>query len=154
MEIYQADAATRTRPYPGAGETLAALQQRGFRLALVTNKPLVAARQILEQLGLAEFLPVVIGGDSLPHRKPHPAPLLEAARQLGVDPTRSLMVGDNIHDVEAAKAAGIRCIAVTYGYHHRPPAEFGADHLIDRLDELPALLGGPLTSAAENGSAA
>ena len=79
---------------------------------------------------------VVVGGDSAQQRKPHPAPLLEAARRLGVDVSQSLMVGDNIHDVEAAHAAGMRCVAVGYGYHHRPPSEFNADHLIDRFADL------------------
>jgi phosphoglycolate phosphatase len=94
---------------------------------------------------------VVVGGDSLPQRKPDPAQLLEAAQQLDVNVDQTLMVGDNIHDVEAAHAAGMRCIAVSYGYHHRPPSEFNADRLIDRFDELPSLVINPTSNRSETG---
>jgi phosphoglycolate phosphatase len=136
LEIYQANPATLTRCYPGVVETLRVLRDKNFRLAVVTNKPVLATKKILEALSLAEFFTVVVGGDSVAKRKPDPAPVLEAARQLGVDVAGAIMVGDNIHDVEAAHAAGMRCVAVSYGYHHRPPSEFNADHLIDRFDEL------------------
>jgi phosphoglycolate phosphatase len=149
LEIYQANPANLTRPYPGVVETLSGLQRQQFRLAVVTNKPVSATRKILEALSMAEFFPVVVGGDSLSQRKPHPAPLLEAARQLGVDACQTLMVGDNIHDVEAAHAAGMRCIAVSYGYHHRPPSEFNADHLVDRFDELLSLVIRPMPNRSE-----
>lgn len=136
LEIYQANPAALTRCYPGVIQTLEALRREGLRLAVVTNKPVVATKKVLDALSLSEFFAVVVGGDSVQKRKPDPAPVLEAARQLGVDVTRTLMVGDNIHDVEAAHSAGMRCVAVTYGYHHRPPSEFNADYLINRFDEL------------------
>jgi phosphoglycolate phosphatase len=151
LAIYQANPATLTRCYPGVLETLDALQRKGFRLAVVTNKPVFATKKILEALSLAQFFPVVVGGDSLPQRKPDPAQLLEAAQQLGVNVDQTLMVGDNIHDVEAAHAAGMRCIAVSYGYHHRPPSEFNADRLIDRFDELPSLVINPTSNRSESG---
>ena len=151
LEIYQANPATRTRCYPGVAETLKVLQHRAFRLAVVTNKPVLATNKILEALSLSEFFPVVIGGDSLRKRKPDPAQLFEAAQQLGVNVDQTLMVGDNIHDVEAAHAAGMRCVAVSYGYHHRPPSEFNADRLIDRFDELPSLVINPTSNRAETG---
>jgi len=144
LEIYQANSATLTRCYPGVAETLEALRRRGFRMAVVTNKPVLATTKILQALGLAKFFPVVVGGDSVQQRKPHPAPLLEAVRQLEVDVGQALMVGDNIHDVEAAHAAGMRCVAATYGYHHRPPSQFNADHLIDRFGELLRLVIKPI----------
>jgi phosphoglycolate phosphatase len=140
LKIYESNAAVHTRSYPDVVETLEALRQREFRLAVVTNKPVIATEKILRALSLADYFSVVIGGDSLPQRKPDPAQMLDASRQLGVDAGQVLVVGDNIHDVEAAHAAGIRCIAVTYGYHHRPPAEFNADHLIDRFGELLSLV--------------
>jgi phosphoglycolate phosphatase len=151
LEIYQANPATLTHCYPGVVDTLEALRRKDFRLAVVTNKPVFATNQILAALSLAEFFPVVIGGDSLQKRKPDPAPLLEAARQLEVDVSQLLMVGDNIHDVEAAHAAAMRCVAVSYGYHHRPPSEFGADHLIDRFDELLSLVIKPIPNRGETG---
>jgi phosphoglycolate phosphatase len=144
LEIYQANPATLTRCFPGVAETLEALRRKGFRMAVVTNKPVFATNKILQALGLAEIFPVVVGGDSVQQRKPHPAPLLEAVRQLKVDVGQALMVGDNIHDVEAAHAAGMRCVAVTYGYHHRPPSEFNADRLIDRFGELLPLVIKPI----------
>jgi phosphoglycolate phosphatase len=152
LEIYQANPATLTRCYPGVAETLKLLQRRGFRLAVVTNKPVFATDKILEALSLSAFFQVVIGGDSLPRRKPDPAQLLEAARQLGVNVEQTLMVGDNIHDVEAAHAAGMRCIAVSYGYHHRPPSEFNADRLIDRFGELLPLVIKPIPNRNKTSS--
>jgi phosphoglycolate phosphatase len=151
LDIYQANPATLTRCYPGVAETLKVLQDRDFRLAVVTNKPVFATHKILEALSLSTFFPVVIGGDSLHKRKPDPAQLLEAAQQLGVNADQTLMVGDNIHDVEAAHAAGMRCVAVSYGYHHRPPSEFNADHLIDRFDELPSLVINSTSNRGETG---
>ncbi len=88
LEIYQANPATLTRCYPGVIETLRVLRDKNFRLAVVTNKPVAATKKILEALSLAEFFTVVVGGDSVAERKPHPAPVLEAARQLGVDVAR------------------------------------------------------------------
>lgn len=136
LEIYQANPATLTRCYPGVVETLETLRLGKCRMAVVTNKPVNATKAILKALFLEEFFAVVVGGDSLKERKPHPGPLLEAARQLGLNADQLLMVGDNIHDIEAARAAGMGCIGVSYGYHHRPPYEFDADLLIDRFDDL------------------
>lgn len=141
LAIYEANAAEATRPYPGVAETLAALKARGLPLAVVTNKPAAATAAVLEALGLAPFFQAVVGGDTLLERKPHPAPLLHALAALGVSPGEALMVGDNHHDVKAARAAGAAAIAVTYGYSHVPHAELGADHLIDSLTELLPLLG-------------
>jgi phosphoglycolate phosphatase len=151
LEIYQANPATLTRCYPGVIETLESLRLANFRMAVVTNKPVAATKAILRELSLARFFPVIVGGDSVPKRKPDPAPLLEAARQLQLDVDKLLMVGDNIHDVEAAHAAGMRCIAVSYGYHHRPPSEFNADRLIDRFDELLSLVINPIPNRGETG---
>lgn len=151
LETYQANSANLTRCYPAVPETLDLLHSKGFRLAVVTNKPVLATHKILEALSLAEFFPVVVGGDSVQQRKPHPAPLLEAARRLGVEVSQSLLVGDNIHDVEAARAAGMRCIAVSYGYHHRPPSEFNADHLIDHFGDLLPLVINPASQCRTTG---
>ncbi|WP_063778851.1 phosphoglycolate phosphatase [Bradyrhizobium sp. LTSP857] len=140
LEIYQPNPARFTRPYPGVVETLTELKRRGVQLALVTNKPVIATKKILGALSMSGFFPVVVGGDSVPFRKPHPAPILEAVKRLGVQVDRCMMVGDNFHDVEAAHAAGMRCTAVTYGYHHRSPTEFGAEHLVDRFDQLLGLV--------------
>lgn len=140
LRLYEANPAQRTRCYPTVRETLTELRRRHCRLAVVTNKPAVVTHKVLRDVGLSDLVEVVIGGDTLPQRKPHPAPLREAARQLALDIADLVMVGDNIHDIEAAHAAGILSIAVTYGYHHRPPSTFGADCLVDRLDQLLSLI--------------
>ncbi|APF39294.1 phosphoglycolate phosphatase (plasmid) [Chelatococcus daeguensis] len=140
LAIYETGAAGHTAAYPGVPEVLHELKRRGLRLAVVTNKPYAATMDILEALGLAGFFGAVIGGDSLPERKPHPAPLQAALARLEVSPEAAIMVGDNYHDVEAARAAGVRAFAVTYGYSHRPHAELGADRLLDTMSELPLLL--------------
>jgi phosphoglycolate phosphatase len=151
LGLYEGNAARRTRPYPGVVETLARLEAAGLRLGCVTNKPSAATREILAALGLARFFGAVVGGDTLARRKPHPDPLLHAAEALGVAPSETAMVGDNYHDVAAARAAGMAALAVTYGYSHVPHAELGADRLLDRFDEVPealaALAGGVLTKA-------
>ena len=136
LQIYEANAACHTEAYPGVVETLAGLRGLGLPLAVVTNKPYAATIDILEALGLRIYFDAVVGGDSLPERKPHPAPILAALKQLGVVPEAALMVGDNYHDVQAARAAGVRAFAVTYGYSHKPHAELGADRLIDAMPEL------------------
>lgn len=136
LEVYEGKAARFTRPYPGSEQMLLALSERGLPLAVVTNKPYAASCEILEALDLMSFFAAVVGGDSRPERKPHPAPLLWAAERLRVSPAKAVMVGDNHHDVSAARAAGMAAVAVTWGYSHVPHEELGADRLISTFDEL------------------
>jgi phosphoglycolate phosphatase len=136
LEIYEANASRHTEAYPGVEQTLAGLRGLGLPLAVVTNKPYAATIGILEALGLRAYFEAVVGGDTLPERKPHPAPIRAALERLGTAPDAALMVGDNYHDVQAARAAGVRAFAVTYGYSHKPHAELGADRLIDDMSEL------------------
>jgi phosphoglycolate phosphatase len=117
-------------------DTLESLKRLDLRLAIVTNKPHAATMDILRSLGLDPFFDAVVGGDTLAERKPHPAPILLALKQLAVAPDAALMVGDNYHDVQAARAARMRAFAVTYGYSHKPHAELGADHLLGTMPEL------------------
>jgi phosphoglycolate phosphatase len=104
------------RAYPGVPEFLARLRSEGHPRAVVTNKPERFARRIVTHLGLAELLPVVVGGDTLPHRKPDPAPLRAALRACGEELDRGTMVGDGEHDLRAGKALGLCTIACLYGY--------------------------------------
>ncbi len=136
LKIYEANASRHTEAYPGVAETLTGLRSRGLSLAVVTNKPYAATIDILETLGLRGYFDAVIGGDTLPERKPHPAPIIAALKQLDVAPEAALMIGDNYHDVQAAQAAGVRAFAVTYGYSHKPHAELGAERLMDNMSEL------------------
>jgi phosphoglycolate phosphatase len=139
LDIYEAHATGYTQAYPGARETLEGLKRAGLRMAVVTNKPHEPTLAILTALSLDGFFDAVVGGDTLPERKPHPAPILRALALLGTEPSEALMVGDNYHDVQAARAAGVKAFAVTYGYSHKPHGELGADRLIDALPELLAL---------------
>ncbi|RTL47866.1 MAG: phosphoglycolate phosphatase [Bradyrhizobiaceae bacterium] len=137
---YQEHAADHTACFPNVFATLQYLYERGIRLGVVTNKPVSATRIILRSLELSDFIDVVVGGDSLPVRKPDPAPVIEAVRLLGISPEHILMVGDSAHDVDAAFGAGIKSVAVTYGYHRSPPSSFNADHLIDSFEDLLAIV--------------
>ncbi|MBV9924766.1 MAG: phosphoglycolate phosphatase [Acidobacteria bacterium] len=125
----------RTRPYPGVVETLAHFGR--LPLAVVTNKPFEFTLGLLEGLGLNQHFVAVLGGDSLPERKPHPAPLWEAARLCGVPPEKCLMVGDSRVDVLAGRAAGMKTCGFAGGFRGRAELEeAGADFVVERFEEL------------------
>ena len=127
--------------FPGVVTGLQALRARGLRLACLTNKPGNFARPLLASNGLDVYFEHAFGGDAFEHKKPHPLPLLKACEALGSAPSRTLMVGDSSNDAAAARAAGCPVVLLSYGYNHGEPiAAAGADAVIDRLDELPALL--------------
>lgn len=110
--------------YPGVRDCLDWLQARGVAMALVTNKPTQFIAPLLAQTGLAAYFRWVLGGDSLPVQKPDPAALHWVLQQASVLPQQALFVGDSRNDVQAARAAGVPCVAVSYGYNHgRPIAE-------------------------------
>lgn len=139
MDAYDKLLLRRDSLYPNVAGTLAGLQEQGWKLGVATNKIERFTRPLLER-----FLPEVdfgciICGDSLAKTKPDPAPLVHAARQLGVPPDRAVMVGDSIADVSATKAAGFALmVVVSYGYHQRTGLEaLEADVVIDSMDELP-----------------
>lgn len=114
MAHYLRAASDRTRLFDGAGAAVRALAERGYRLAVCTNKPLRPTHQILQAFGLSPYFQVVIGGDSLPLRKPDPAPLRQAIADLGGLP--ALYVGDSEVDAETALAAGVPLLLFTEGY--------------------------------------
>lgn len=129
------------QPFVGASELLRTLHDAGLRTAVVTNKQHRFAAALLERLGLSGWIDVVVGGDTCARRKPDPQPLLFACESLHVPPFESLMVGDSVNDVQAARAAGIPVICVSYGYNEgRDPRTLDCDVLVDSLAELPALL--------------
>lgn len=126
-----------SRVYDGATETLHWLRARGCGLACVTNKPLEHTEILLQALGLRELFDLVLGGDSLPARKPDPLPLRECLRHFDVAADEALMVGDSDNDVTAARAAGIDCVCVTYGYSRgRDVRALGTARVIESLREL------------------
>lgn len=102
---------------------------------IVTNKPAALTVPLLERLGIHDRVGVVVCGDTLPERKPHPAPLLHAARELGVDPARCTYLGDALRDIEAGRAAGMRTVSTSYGYVR--PGEDVAAWLADANVEHP-----------------
>ncbi len=113
---YAEHIADATRPYPEVEAGLGLLKSLGIPLAVVTNKSEVLAVKLLRELGLADYFSLILGGDSLPEKKPSPAPLLHVAQVLGVDHANMIMVGDSRNDILAAKAAGCTAVGVTYGY--------------------------------------
>jgi phosphoglycolate phosphatase len=129
------------RPYPGAMVALQRVHVAGLRTAVITNKQRRFAVALLERLGLSRWLDLIVGGDSCERRKPDPQPLLFACESLRLPAPQALMVGDSINDVQAARAAGIAIICVTYGYNEgQDPRSLPCDAWIDSLAELPALL--------------
>lgn len=138
MRHYMAAPADLGRPFPGVIAALDALVAAGHRLGVCTNKPVEPARAILRDLGLADRLPVVIGGDSLPVRKPDPAPLLAAAKALGGSP--ALYVGDSEVDAEAAQRAGLPLLLFSGGYRKTPVADLPNTGVFDAFAELPGLV--------------
>ena len=137
LRHYEADSTTLTQLYPGVTEALSALLDHGHQLALCTNKPEGPARHILDAFGLAGLFPVVIGGDSLPLRKPDPAPLLAAADGLA-GPV--LFVGDSEVDAETALAAQVPFLLFTEGYRKAPVHALPHAARFDRFSDLPALI--------------
>ncbi len=143
IEDYEANSAVLTRPFPGAKRALETLKKAGTRMALCTNKPHGAALEILGEFGLDGYFEEIVGGDSLGGiKKPDPRFLLETLKRLGVDPANAVMVGDNQNDVDASRGAGLRVVVLGHGYTRTPPAELGADALIEHFDQLAEALDG------------
>ncbi len=123
MSHYQRAVCQFSRFYDGVPEFLRACRDAGIPLACVTNKPYAPARALLEALDCLDDFQLLIGGDSLPHKKPHPEPLLHCLRRFDLRPGEALLLGDSRNDVEAARAAGVPCVVVPYGYNHGEPIE-------------------------------
>lgn len=121
LDHYGVCCTERSRLYPGVVEALAQWRSRGIAMACVTNKPGRFTMPLLEHFGLREFIAVAVSGDSLPVRKPDPAPLLYACEQLGAAPAGAVLVGDSRNDVLAARAADIAVACVSYGYNYGSP---------------------------------
>ena len=142
VEIYMTAPAALTQAYDGVVDTLTILAGRGLGLGICTNKPLAATQAILRQLGIDGLFRGVSGGDSAAVRKPDPGHVRDALQRMGAEPDTTLMVGDNEHDVHAGQAAGLRTVAVTYGYARHPYPELGADWLIPRFPDLLGIIDG------------
>ncbi len=134
---YEAHIADHSVLWPGLADQLDQLREEGVKLAVCTNKIERLTLRALDELGLAPYFPVVIAGDTLPVKKPDAEPLLEAVRRLDGTLTRAIMIGDSETDVDAAAAAGIPSICVSFGYPGRPLADIAATKFIDHYDQLP-----------------
>ena len=137
---YAAELCVRSRPYDGVIDGLTRLRQR-FPLACVTNKALAYTEPLLEGLSLRQYFDLVLGGDSLPQKKPHPQPFLHCAQKLGVIPPQLLVVGDSRNDCRAARAAGCPVVCVPYGYSGAGGVQdLDCDAIVTDLCQLATLL--------------
>jgi phosphoglycolate phosphatase len=135
---YEARMLAQTRVFAAAGELLDALDARQLPWGIVTNKALRFAEPMTRALGLLPRAQALVGGDSTAHTKPHPEPLLEAARRLRLPPQHCVYVGDDARDVAAGRAAGMATLAATWGYLgvERSVEQWGADDLLDCATDL------------------
>jgi phosphoglycolate phosphatase len=137
FQHYEIANGKHSKVYPGVMECLNRLQQMNCPMAIVTNKPEQFVAPLLKQLKLDGYFQLIVGGDTLANKKPDPEPLLYAMAKLNGRPATTVMVGDSAADVQAAKAAGITCVAVTYGYNFGNSVQaLGANAVVDSLSEL------------------
>jgi phosphoglycolate phosphatase len=139
---YEADLCIETTLFPGIAQLLDALDSRGILWGIVTNKVGRLTMPLVEQLGLTARARCVVSGDTTPHSKPHPAPLLHAAQALALPPGHIVYVGDDLRDIQAGFAAGMATVAAAYGYcgADLPPAMWHAQHIVDSPQQLQRLL--------------
>jgi len=137
VDVYAQELCVNTRVYEGVLPFLDYCQTHNITMACVTNKPEHLAKGILDILQLSPYFKIVIGGDSLSERKPHPLPLLHCVELEGTSTAETLMIGDSSNDVEAARRAGIDCIVVSYGYNHGESIyDCQPQQVVDHLAEL------------------
>ncbi len=153
LEFYGNNIDRFTKVYPGVEVALEQLAQDGYGLGVCTNKPEGLAETLLQRLGLRPFFGALVGADTLPVRKPDPAPLFEAVGRLGGRPGQSLLVGDTMTDRDCARAANIPCVLVTFGPNGRSVAKLSPDALLNGFDELPDLVPAVLAQAAQTPAA-
>ena len=135
--FYREKLADHTRCYDGVLDALQHFYAQQLPLAVVTNKPESFARDLLTQLSMQHFFVTIIGGDTMPERKPAAAPLLEAAKRLNVNAAQCWMIGDSRTDINAARNAGMLVVAVPYGYNHgEDVTTLGPDAVVQSLMEL------------------
>ena len=137
IDCYRENACKHSQLYSGVREGLDYLTSNNFKLGCVTNKLSQFTNTILETLDIHNVFGIVISGDTLPKKKPDPLPLLHAAKHFGVRPSQSLMVGDSVNDVRAARAAGFQVLCVSYGYNLGQDIRLARpDYVVDSLADL------------------
>jgi phosphoglycolate phosphatase len=141
LACYRDNLFVRSRLYPGARATLDELRGRGVRLCCITNKRQALSEELLVLAGVRDRFELVLGGDSLPEKKPSPLPLRFAAESLGVAPWAATLVGDSHQDLRAARAAGYAFVLASYGYGKIDETELAEAPRIRGFAELPGALG-------------
>lgn len=136
LEYYAANIAVHTRPFEGVLPTLERFRSDGWKLAVCTNKSERLTLPLLEELEMTQYFDAVVGGDTFAVAKPHAEPILGAINRAGGSAAGSIMVGDSVTDINAARAAGIPVVAVDFGYTPVPVTELGPDKVISHFDEL------------------
>lgn len=136
LELYGADLSRLTRFYPGALATVEALRASGYAVGICTNKPEALAEALLQALGARGLFDALVGADTLPVKKPDPAPLLAAIERAGGTREAALLVGDTDTDRKTARAAGVACVLVRFGPEGEDVAALNAEALITDFDEL------------------
>lgn len=150
LDLYAENTSKRSVLFPGVKEGLAYLKKAGYKLGCVTNKAAQFTLPLLKDLGVFNEFEIVVSGDTLPQKKPDPAPLLHVAKHFGVTPEKSTMIGDSVSDVKAARAAHFQIICMSYGYNHGVDIrDSHPDAVIDSMAELEGLL----ESARKQGAA-
>jgi phosphoglycolate phosphatase len=141
LDLYAARGNVSTHLYDGIDEVLRDLESRGIDWGIVTNKVGWLAGPVIERLQLTTRCKALVAGDTLPQRKPDPAPVLHACALIGADPTRTIFVGDDLRDIEAGRDAGARTVAAAWGYlNGGDPHAWGADVVVDTIRALPQAL--------------
>jgi phosphoglycolate phosphatase len=140
LDAYGGAIDTHTTLYPGAMEAVARLKARGVAVGICTNKPEGLAETLLTRLGVRGEFAALIGADTLPVRKPDPAPLREAVMRAGGAVERSILIGDTVTDRETARAAGRPCALVTFGPMGQAVADLEPEALIENYDALDAIV--------------
>jgi len=147
LDTYRANIARATRPFGGMADVLDTLERQGLNWGVVTNKPAWLTEPLLRELGLFERAAVVVSGDTLDERKPHPAPMLLACGRAGSQAHECLYVGDARRDIEAGRNAGMATLVALFGYigEEDDPHEWGADALVETPEGIVAWLHGDKT---------
>jgi phosphoglycolate phosphatase len=135
--LYRDNTSKRSCLYPGVQEALDFIKTTGVRMGCVTNKASQFTLPLLKDLGVHDYFEIIICGDMLDRKKPDPKPLLHAAEQLETSPSASLMIGDSMSDVKAARAAGFQIVCMSYGYNHGEDIrDYNPDAVVDSMAEI------------------
>jgi phosphoglycolate phosphatase len=137
LEYYSEHLVDYSSIYPHVRETLEKLD--GYKKAVISNKREYLSTKLLEKLDLLKYFDLVVGSDTVVERKPSPVPVIYVFTRLGVTPYESMIVGDSNYDIEAGRKAGVKTVAVTYGYRERQYL-MNADYMIDSMVDLLSLL--------------